>query len=106
MSLQPAEALVYVCSPIPAPFAFTISGMPPALQGKVAPAIAALFTAEATPGGVYLPSGATSGVMPLQRVWAAIFAATGTAAFQIVSPTIDLATGVGQIATLGAVAFP
>ena len=101
---QPAEALVFVCSPTPTPVNFTISGMPATLRPLVGPAIQALMTAEATPGGVYLPDGSMSGVLPLARVGQAIRAATGTAAFTI-APAADIVTNVGQLATLGALDF-
>lgn len=105
LPVQPAEALVYVCAPLAYPVNITISGMPLGKQPLVEPAIRALFAAEATPGGVYLSSGATAGVMPLQRVWSAIFAATNHAAFQITSPTSDITMATGRLSTLGILGF-
>ena len=102
---QPAEVLAFAVSPTPSPVNFTIAGLAPTLQSRVAPAIQALLTAEATPGGVYLPDGATSGVLPLAHVWQAIRGATGSAAFTIAAPTADIVTGVGQLATLGTLTF-
>jgi uncharacterized phage protein gp47/JayE len=102
--LQPAEALVYSCAPVAAPQAFTIANMPASLQSLVAPAIATFLTTSATPGGVYLATG-VAGLVPLANIWAAIAAATGWYSFQITSPTADIQTGVGLIASAGAVTF-
>ena len=106
LPLQPAEVSAVVCSPVGQPVDFAISGLPAALQGKVAPAIQKLLTAEAEPGGVYRADGTASGILPTAHVWQAIRTATGSAAFTIVEPAADIVMGVGQLATLGAVTFP
>jgi uncharacterized phage protein gp47/JayE len=102
--LQPAEALVYSCAPVLAPQAFTLANMPAAYRSLVGPAISALFTAQATPGGVYLTSG-VAGLVPIANIWNAIALATGWYTFQITSPTADIQTGTGLIASLGTLTF-
>ena len=102
---QPADALVYLCSPIPEPLDVTIQGLPANLQAKVAPALQAMLSDEATPGGVYMADGSTAGLLSQNHIWTAVYAATGYSGFRVVAPSADVQTGTGQLTTLGQLTF-
>lgn len=98
---QPVTALVYICAPVAAPIAFTISGLgtpPPAsMQSAVASAInTVLFTQGEPVAGTFIE---------LSAINAAIAAIAGTAGFVIMAPTANIPNVTGQLPTLGVVTY-
>lgn len=96
--LQPVTALVYVCSPIPNPINFTItglSGVSDATKAAVSAAIVGVFRTNGTPGGT----------IDMSDINSAIGAIPGTSGFVITSPAGNITNTTGQIPTLGTIAY-
>lgn len=103
--LRPTTALVYAVAPTANPIAFTIKGVPSGLQSAVAAAIVDLFLSNGTPGGVTLANGSAGGTIEIKDVWAAIDAVAGIGDYTVVSPTADIVSGAGQLATVGTITW-
>lgn len=117
--LRPVTALVYAYAPINNPVAFTITGTAAwsaPTKTAVQAAMAAVFTAQAAPGGVTDASGNVVGLVQLSAIEAAIAAVSGTGGFVITamscpngtisaSPDGNITANAGYLATLGTVTF-
>lgn len=95
LPLQPVTALVYAAAPTANPVAFTIKGIPVASRAGVAGAIAGVFSIDGAPGAA----------IPVAHIWSAIAAVSGVNDFIIVSPTINVANGAGQLPTVGVITY-
>lgn len=95
--LRPATALVYCFAPVAAPQNFTLKYVPAAQQSQVSAAISALLSSEGAPDGatlVYLAD--------VENVVRGVpFCSTAL----VLSPTDNIATGLGLLPVLGAVTF-
>jgi uncharacterized phage protein gp47/JayE len=117
--LRPVTALVYADAPGANAIAMTLNGgagWSTATKAAVQAAITAVLVSLGSPGGVYLPGGATSGIINLSAIETAIAGVAGTAGFVItavscshgtVSPGGDgnIASSTGYLPTLGTVTF-
>nr|WP_318289651.1 baseplate J/gp47 family protein [Paraburkholderia sp. BL8N3] len=97
--LYPREsptALVFVVSPLAQPIAFTLAGVPLALQDAVSAAIAATLRSEGSP---------ISSVVALSDIWRAIARVPGVRDFLILSPSADIPVSAGHLPVLGVVTW-
>jgi len=97
-SLQPATALVYVCSPVKTAVDFTISGLS-AADSSIKTAIS---TALDT---VFFTSGEPGGTIYLSDIMTAIAGIDGTTGFLITSPTTNIVMNTGGMPVLGTVTY-
>lgn len=97
---QPVTPLVYLCSPIPDPVDFTITGLASsttATRTAIAQAIAQVMQDEGSP--------LTDTVVDLSSIESAIGAIAGTSGFVITAPTGNLVSALGYLTTLGEVTY-
>lgn len=97
--LQPVTALVYVCSPIPNPINFTITGLTVASDATKSAISAAIV-------GVFRTNGAPGGTIDMSDINSAIGSIPGTSGFVITSPVGNIANTTGQLPTLGNITYP
>jgi uncharacterized phage protein gp47/JayE len=117
--LRPVTALVYVYAPIANPVAFTINGLSgasTATKSAIAAAIAAVFVADAAPGGALNADGSTPPAVELSNIEAAIGGVAGSTGFVITSMTCpdgtvapagvgNVTSNAGHLAVLGAITW-
>ena len=111
------NALVYGCSPAPNTIAITITGLSSAasaVKNAIQAAVAAVFLAEGSPGGVRLPGGATGGLIDLSDIEAAIGSVAGSTGYVIAgvtasdgaaSPTSNVTSNFGCLPTPASILF-
>jgi uncharacterized phage protein gp47/JayE len=87
---------VFVVSPLAQPIAFTLAGVPLALQDAVSAAIAATLRSEGSP---------ISSVVALSDIWRAIARVPGVRDFLILSPSADIPVSAGHLPVLGVVTW-
>lgn len=107
--LQSVTALVYACAPIANPINFTIANLTNAsatTKAAISAAISGVMLSNGSPGGVTLPNGSAGGTIDLSDIESAIGAIAGTQGFVITSPTGNITSTAGQLATLGTVTYP
>ncbi|MEF3068057.1 baseplate J/gp47 family protein [Pandoraea apista] len=97
--LQPVTALVYVCSPIPNPINFTITGLASASADTKTAVSAAIV-------GVFRTNGAPGGTIDMSDINSAIGSIPGTSGFVITSPLGNIVSATGQLPTLGSITYP
>ena len=106
--LRPVTALVYAVAPVADPKNFTISSLNPnttAMKSAISAAISGVFLSLGSPGGVLLSNGQAGGTIPFAAIEAAIDAIPGIIDFIITSPTADITSSTGYLATLGTVIY-
>lgn len=97
-TVQPATALVYICSPIKTLVPFTIAGLSSAddtTKASIATAIDTVFFDNGTPGGT----------IDLSDIQMAIGGISGTAGFLITSPSTNITMSTGGMPVLGTVDY-
>lgn len=103
--LRPATAVVLVCAPIANPINFTISGLSGAstsVKSAIAAAISGVFLINGSPLG---QNTATTGMIDLSDIQAAINAVSGTEGYVITSPSVNISNGVGYLPVLGTITY-
>ncbi|WP_338523374.1 baseplate J/gp47 family protein [Pseudomonas batumici] len=98
---QPVTAMVYSCSPIAAPIAWTITGLLAASLTTRA-AVAAAISGVLFDQGAPLADGSS---VDISDVSAAISAIAGTQGFVITSPAANIPNTLGYLPTLGTVTY-
>ncbi|MDU4291140.1 baseplate J/gp47 family protein [Mixta calida] len=96
--LQPATAVVYVCSPVKTVVPFTIAG----LSGATATLKASINTAIDT---VFFNYGKPGGTIDLSDIQAAISGIPGTSGFILNSPAMNIVMGTGGLPVRGAMTY-
>ena len=99
--LQPVTAMVYVCSPIASPKAFTISGLSGA-SSAVRAAVAAAISEVMLEQGAPLSD---SSFVALSDTESAIAAIASTKGFVITSPVANITNVLGYLPTLGVITY-
>jgi uncharacterized phage protein gp47/JayE len=106
------NALVYGCAPTQNTITISITGLSEAgsaVQAAIQGAVASVFLANGSPGGVLLPDRTTGGVIELSAIEAAIGSISGSAGYVIeamtasagaASPTSNIASNFGALPTL------
>jgi uncharacterized phage protein gp47/JayE len=100
-AVQPVTAMVYVCSPIPRPIDFVISGLGSA-SITTRTAIAALIREAFIEYGSPLNDGS---IVPLSAIESAISAISGTVGFVIETPAGNIANTLGYLPVLGDITY-
>jgi uncharacterized phage protein gp47/JayE len=98
---QPVTAMTYVCSPIPSPVPFTLTGLTganTATRSAIAAAIAEVLMEQGAP----LTDGTA---VDLSDVSSAISAIAGTKGFVITSPVANITNTLGHLPTLGVITY-
>lgn len=106
--LQPVTALVYALAPGNNAIPFTIDntgGWSVATKNAVQAALADVFFRKGSPGGVYLPNGATAGTINLSDLEQAISSVAGTGGYVLVTPSANITSADGDLPTRGVVTF-
>jgi uncharacterized phage protein gp47/JayE len=98
---QPVTAMAYVCAPIPAPTAFTITGLTSASTATRA-AIAAAITEVMLEQGAPLADGSVTALSDIDSAISAIASTTG---FVITSPVTNISNTLGHLPTLGVITY-
>jgi uncharacterized phage protein gp47/JayE len=111
------NALFYACAPAPNTITISISGLTnatSAVKNAIQAAVAAVFLADGSPGGVRLSDGTAGGTILISDIDGAIGSVSGSAGYVIAamtasagsaSPTSNIASNDGALPTLAAIVW-
>lgn len=105
--LRPVTALVYATAPLGMPLNITLAEVPlsTTIRADIATAVEGLLLREATPGGVRLPDLTMGGLVRRSHLEDAIAAVPDLDHFVLVSPTVDITVGIGEISIPGSISY-